>query len=125
MVTAFAVVFAMALLLFAGLVFDGGMILASKREAIDQAEAAARVGAQALDVGTYRSSGVMTLDAGQTSAAAQQYLASAGATGTVVVSGDVVQVTVTKDQPMEILGIGGLASAHVSGVGNAHVQAAG
>ncbi len=57
----------MALLFVAGLVIDGGMTLAAKREMIDQAQAAVR---KLLIGGAYRTSGVVTLDSVHASAAA-------------------------------------------------------
>jgi len=60
MVTAFVVVFTLALLFMAGLVLDGGLTLAAKVQAIDEAQAAARAGAQAVDIPTYRATGKIT-----------------------------------------------------------------
>jgi hypothetical protein len=54
MVTAFVVIFTLALVLMAGLVLDGGLALAAKVQAIDDGQAAARAGAQAIDIPTYR-----------------------------------------------------------------------
>ena len=53
-VTAMVAIFAVALLLLAGLVYDGGMILASKRRAINTAEQAARAGAQEVSIASVR-----------------------------------------------------------------------
>ena len=50
MVTAFVVIFTVALIVMAGLVFDGGLALSVKVQAIDDAQAAARAGAQAIDL---------------------------------------------------------------------------
>ena len=61
-VTAFVVVITTACLLFAGLVLDGGLALAAKTKAIGQAQEAARAGAQALDLATYRANGKARLD---------------------------------------------------------------
>ena len=52
--TMFVVLFAVALLAVAGLVIDGGYALGAKREAMNSAEQAARVGADALDQGSLR-----------------------------------------------------------------------
>jgi hypothetical protein len=95
MVTAFVVVFTLALLVMAGLVLDGGLALSAKVQAIDDAQAAARAGAQAIDIPLYRSTGQITLDANEATADAEQYLAQSGHTGTVTVTGDQVSVTVT------------------------------
>ena len=62
MVTAFVVVFTFALLLLAGLVIDGGLALAARVQAIDEAQAAARAGAQAIDLPLFRSTGQIVLD---------------------------------------------------------------
>jgi len=61
-VTAFVVVFVAALLLMAGLVIDGGLALAAQVRAIDEAQAAARAGAQSLDLRAYRASNAVVLD---------------------------------------------------------------
>jgi Flp pilus assembly protein TadG len=118
-VTAFVVVFVMALLLFAGLVLDGGLVLAAKRRAVNEAEAAARAGAQALDLAAYRATGAVVLDPGQARRSARQYLEATGHEGEVSVGSDEVAVTVRFSQPMQILGIGGLGSVGVVGTGRA------
>src|SRR3546814_2863091 len=53
-VTAFVVIMTSALLAMAGLVIDGGYALAAHRRAFNEAEAAARAGAQAVDLDTLR-----------------------------------------------------------------------
>jgi hypothetical protein len=122
MVTAFVVIFTLALLLMAGLVLDGGLSLAAKVQAIDDAQAAARAGAQAIDIPTYRASGQITLDASQASADAEHYLAAAGHTGTVVVNGDQVTVTVTITQPTQILDLAGIDHLTETGTGTATAE---
>ena len=121
-VTAFVVVFAAALLLFAGLVIDGGLVLAAQRRAANEAEAAARAGAQALDIPAYRASGAFVLDPSQAAANARAYLAESGHEGEVSVDGDRVLVTVRFRQPMQILGIGGLGAVTVTGRGQARAE---
>lgn len=119
MVTAFVVVFTFALLLMAGLVIDGGLTLAAKVQVIDEAQAAARAGAQAIDLPLFRATGQVTLDPAQATQAAESYLAATGNTGAVSVSGDEVQVSVSITQPMQILGIAGIGSLTVTGHGAA------
>ena len=121
-VTAFVVVFAAALLLFAGLVIDGGLVLAAQRRATNEAEAAARAGAQAVDIPTYRASGEFVLDPIQAAANARAYLAESAHEGDVSVDGDRVTVTVRFRQPMQILGIGGLGGVTVTGRGEARAE---
>ncbi len=121
-VTAFVVTFVAALILMAGLVLDGGLILAAKRRAINEAEAAARAGAQQVATSTYRSSGRFVLDPARARAAAVAYLAATGDRGTVRVSGDQVVVTVQITQPMQILGVAGIGSQTVTGRGVARAE---
>ena len=118
-VTAFVVVFALALMFVAGLVLDGGHVLAAKRRAINEAEGAARAGAATLAVEGYRASGPVRLDPVRAQAAARAYLAQTGHTGQVAVSGDRVVVVVRFDQPLQILGLGGLGAQTVTGRGQA------
>ncbi|MHB8244363.1 MAG: hypothetical protein ACYDGN_03260 [Acidimicrobiales bacterium] len=122
MVTAFVVVFTLALLAMAGLVLDGGLALAAKVHAIDDAQAAARAGAQAIDVPLYRSTGTITLDPAQAVADAQGFLAAAGEHGTVSVAGETVTVNVTITQPTQILSIVGVDQLTVTGTGSATAQ---
>jgi hypothetical protein len=121
-VTAFVVVFTLALILMAGLVLDGGLTLAAKVQAIDDAQAAARAGAQAIDLPTYRATGQITLDPAEATTDADNYLAAAGHTGTVAVNGDQVTVTVTITQPTQILDIAGIDHLIVTGTGTATAE---
>jgi Flp pilus assembly protein TadG len=121
-VTAFVVVFTAALILMAGLVLDGGLTLAAKVQAINDAQAAARAGAQAIDLSTFRTTGQITLDPAQATTDADNYLAAAGHTGTVEVNGDQVTVTVSITQPMQILSIVGISHLTVTGSGTATAE---
>jgi phage gp45-like len=121
-VSAFVVVFTIGILALAGLTLDGGLALAAKVRANGQAQAAARAGAQAIDLGVYRASGRLELVGEQAIADARSYLASVGATGTVTVSGDTVTVTITTTQRTQLLGLIGVASLSVHGSGYAHPQ---
>ena len=118
-VTAFVVVFAFALVLLAGLVIDGGLAFAAKVQAIDEAQAAARAGAQAIDIPLFRSTGEVVLDPAAATQAAESYLAASAHTGTVRVHGDQVTVTVSITQPMQVLSIAGLGHLTVTGTGSA------
>jgi hypothetical protein len=122
MVTAFVVIFTFALLLLAGLVIDGGLTLAARVQAINEAQAAARAGVQAINIPLFRATGQIVLDPAQANQAAESYLAATGHTGTVQVNGDDVYVTVSITQRMQILGIGGVGSLTVTGHGSAAAQ---
>jgi hypothetical protein len=125
MVTAFVVIFTVALIVMAGLVLDGGLALSAKVQAIDDAQAAARAGAQALNIPLYRSTGQITLDPGQATADAERYLANSGHSGTVQVTGEQVIVTVTISQPTQILSLAGIDQITVSGSGTATAERGG
>jgi len=109
-VTAFTVVMIGALIVLAGLVFDGGRALAGRVTALDEAQEAARVGAQQIDLATFRATGAAILNDNAAVTAAQGYLASTGDTGTATVNGDAVTVTVTHHQSTQILSIIGIGS---------------
>jgi Flp pilus assembly protein TadG len=120
-VTAFVVVFVVALVFLAGLVIDGGYVLAARRRAMNEAQAAARAGAQALNLDAYRGGGTYTLDPDGARSAALSYLDRTGhGDGAAVdVTGDTVSVSVSFDQPLNILGIAGAPAVSVSGAGSA------
>jgi uncharacterized membrane protein len=128
MVTAFVVLMTLALVLFIGLVLDGGYTMAARREAIDEADGAARAAAQSVNPQT-RTSHQTVLDAGQAQAAVDVFLSPTGHQGRAVVNGDLVTVTISFSQPLYILGAGGLFSITVTGHGSARavpgVQASG
>lgn len=121
-VSAFVLVFTIGILALAGLTLDGGLALAAKVRANGQAEAAARAGAQAIDLGSYRANSRLELVPEQAIGNARRYLASIGATGTVTVSGDTVMVTVTTTQRTQLLGLIGMTSLSIHGQGRAHPQ---
>jgi Flp pilus assembly protein TadG len=118
-VEAFTVVMVLALVIMAGLVLDGGLALAAKIQALNEAQEAARAGAQALDLTLYRNSGQVRLAPDQAQTAAQDHLAAAGSTGTVTVTADEVTVTVHRDQDTQILGLVGVGSLQVSATATA------
>ncbi|MEA2828481.1 MAG: hypothetical protein QOG43_2920 [Actinomycetota bacterium] len=102
-VSAFVAVVAVGLVMVAGIAYDGGQIVAAQATARDLAGSAARAGAQEVDLDRLRSTGDATLDPDRAAAAAQAYLAQAGFTGTMRVSGPSITVTVSVRQPMRIL----------------------
>lgn len=122
MVTAFVVIVAFALILVAGLVIDGGLTLAARIQAIDEAQAAARAGAQQINLPLFRSDGQVVLDPARATQAAQSYLAATGHSGTVTVTGDQVQVAVRITQPMQILEAAGIHNLTVVGHGAATAE---
>lgn len=104
-ITAFVVVTMVGLMACLALVVDGGRLVAARTRAADLAENAARVGAQ--EASGLRGGEAWVVDADRARSAAQQFLADRGASGSVVVSGRRVSVTVTIDQPLPLLGVFG------------------
>ncbi len=106
-VSTFLAVIALALLMAAGLVIDGGRKVNALREASQLADNAARAGAQAVDVDTLRTTGNLGVDPDQAVLGVDEYLASVGYTATgITVSGDTVTVTVELTVDPVLLPIG-------------------
>ena len=102
-VAPFVAVVALALVMVAGMAYDGGQIVAAQARARDLAGNAARAGAQEVDTSTLRETGEAVLLPEQAAAAARSYLADTGADGDVIVSAGRITVTVRLRQPMRIL----------------------
>lgn len=117
----FFLIMAVALLLCAGLVVDGGTTLVSRREAFTTADQAARAGAQAVSASTLHG-GEIALDPSLAVQAAQSYLQRTGRTGQVAVDGSRVTVTVEVPQRLFLLSIAGMNDRSVRGVGVATLQ---
>jgi Flp pilus assembly protein TadG len=112
-------VLGVSLLLVVGLVFEGGVAIAAKRRAMNVAEQAARAGAEQLDLAAVRAGAGFQIDPGAATTAADAYLANAGYSGTVAVSGDTVTVSnvawSSQDPMLSTLGVhfsGTVAAAH-------------
>ena len=107
-----------SLMLVVGLAIDGGRVLAARARAIEEAQEAARAGAQQLST-TSVLSGHPTIDAARARTAAQAYLTAAGDTGSVEVVGTTVRVTVRMIEPMTLWRIAGIDKLTVAGDGSA------
>ncbi|MDQ1041874.1 pilus assembly protein TadG-related protein [Streptomyces sp. V4I2] len=120
-VTVFVAVCVVALLGIIGVAVDGG----SKMRAVERADyiagEAARAGGQAIDAAEAISGNAIVVDPQDAQAAAQAYLNSAGATGTVSVSGDgkTLTVVVTGSYDTKFLSVVGIGSLSVTGQGTA------
>lgn len=121
-VTAFVVVLMTGILALAGLSLDGGLALAAKVRAVGQAEAAARAGAQAVDLDTYRATGRLVLVPALAVAAARTQLAGAGVEGEVSLRDGGVVVRVTATYVPRLLGLAGITELTVSGEARAVPQ---
>lgn len=120
-VTAFVAILVVALLAAAGLVLDGGRLLAERRELRDLANGAARAGAQALSIDVLRGSAGSVIDPAAAEAAAGEYLAAAGETGEITVEGEVVRVVVRADVELLLLQVVGVDGREVTGTGEARL----
>ena len=102
-ITAFVAIVAIALVMVAGMAYDGGQVIAAHNRARNDAEKAARAGAQHIDLTHLRQMNQPRLDPAEAEAAALAYLARSGSTGTVIVDDANITVTVTRTQPLRIL----------------------
>lgn len=117
--SAFVVLLTVPLVLLAGLVVDGGGVLAAHQAAISAAFEAARAGAQAIDIDVLRSSGAVVLNPDEARVQALGYLEAAREDGTVVVVGNSVTVTVSLRRGLAVLSAVGVGPVTVSGTATA------
>lgn len=110
-ITALVVVLAMTFVACAGLAIDGGRLVAAKIELGDQAENAARAGAQEID--SLRS-GSLEIDESRAVIAAEEFLVSHGLNGDVYVQDNSVTVSVRQVIPMTLLSLFGVKEKTLS-----------
>jgi Flp pilus assembly protein TadG len=120
-VTLLLIVLMTALTAAFGLVYDGGEIRAAQDRASAIAEEAARAGARDIDLGAFHRSGAIVPDPIAALADAEAYMSGVKVSGHARLDGDSVVVTVSLQQPMTILGLGGRWSVTVGGEGRAHL----
>lgn len=109
----------LAIFAIIGLAIDGGRQAQHIAQADALAEEAARAGGQAVAQSALIG-GTVQIDPTAARAAAQNYLAAAGVTGTVAIVGDDrIRVTVTTRQPTVLLGLVGYDTLSATGSGEA------
>lgn len=118
-VSAFAVVMVAATLALAGLVLDAGYAVAAKARMVGIAQAAARAGAQQLDLTEYRRNGQVRLNPTLATQAAQAWLAQSGVQGTVTATDQTVHVEISHNVDTQLLGLVGVSTLTVHATGNA------
>ena len=120
-VTVFVAVCVIALIGIIGIAVDGGSKMRATERADYLAGEAARAGGQAIDPAQAISGRAIVVDPQDAAAAAQAYLRSAGAHGTVSVSADgkTLTVTVTSSYDTKFLSVVGIGSLPVAGHGKA------
>lgn len=104
-----------ALLAVAGLVVDGGRAINARERATNQAEQAARVAADAVDIDALRAGRGVVIDPLLARDRAETFLAATGSTGVVAVTGGTVTVTVTATTRTAFFAVIGINQIRVSG----------
>ena len=120
-ITIFVAVCVVALIGIIGISVDGGSKMRATERADYIAGEAARAGGQAIDPAQAITGKAIVVDPQDAQAAAQAYLRSAGATGSVSVSGDgkTLTVTITDTYATKFLPVVGIGSLAVTGHGEA------
>ncbi|MGW4951512.1 Tad domain-containing protein [Streptomyces parvulus] len=120
-VTAFVAVCVIALIGIIGVAVDGGSKMRATERADYLAGEAARAGGQAIEPSDAITGRAVVVDPQAAAAAAQAYLRSADATGTVSVTDDAktLTVTVTGSYDTRFLSVVGIGSLRVTGHGKA------
>lgn len=102
------------LVALAGMLFDPGMTIAARVAALDVAQAAARTGADQLDLTLLRTTGVVQIDPPAAQTAAAGFLQQTGIEGaTVTATTEQVTVTISYQRPTVLLTMVGLDSLPV------------
>ncbi|HLR96395.1 MAG TPA: pilus assembly protein TadG-related protein [Jiangellaceae bacterium] len=118
---------AVALLVIAGLVVDGGGAITARQKVFDDAEQAARAGANQIDVEALRSSGEVVLlqDAAsqQASQFAAQHFDYGGGQVQVSTTPEAVTVTITDTVQTRLLSLVGFHEFNVDGQATAEATA--
>lgn len=110
-------IFLTALVAVAGLVADGGMVFAQRRDLQNVADAAAAAAAMQLDENTYRASsgGIVALDITAARSVATAYLArEGGLVYAVTVAPSRIEVDVSRSARTGFLGAFGVRSVEIS-----------
>lgn len=111
-----------ALMVVAGLVVDGGRAVNARAEIMDDAEQAARAGANEIDMASLRSGGAVRVDPVRAQEAARAYLTARGYDGArITVRADQAEVTVTAsdDVATALLSLAFIHSFEVQGSASA------
>ena len=120
-VTLFYVMGAIGMIVILGLALDlSGMVFAKQR-AYDVAAQAARAGAEAVQTDSIMTGQQLVIDSGKASAAASNYIAGSGMTGSVSVSATAVDVTTRYAWSPQILGQFGIGAHEFEGHASARL----
>jgi Flp pilus assembly protein TadG len=106
-------------LMLSGVILDGGNAMATRVQALDIAQQAARAGANQLDLTALREHGQTVLEPAAAAGAARQFLAQDGIDGTVNASPAGITVTVTRSQRTLLLQLIGVSSIAMTATAHA------
>jgi len=102
---------------------DGGRIIGAREQAWDEAQEAARAGADALSVADLRGQGETVVDVAAAQEAVANYMAATGDTAVATVgAGDMVTVTVTSEVQTYLLSPAGINKVPVTGTATAQAE---
>lgn len=110
-ITAMVVILATTFVACAGLAVDGGRLVAAKIALGDQAENAARAGAQ--EISSFRG-GTLRLDESQAVRAAEEFLSANGVNGDAHIEDNSVTVEVHEVVPMTLMRLFGIKNKTLS-----------
>jgi Flp pilus assembly protein TadG len=117
-ISAMVIVLIVMLFAVAGLMYDGGRAINARQQAFDDAEQAARAGANQIDMERFRADGTVVIMPGAADAAVREYLAQLDRSYTTVnvgVTGDAVHVELGRTVPTGLLQLVFVSSFDVSG----------
>jgi hypothetical protein len=117
-ISAFVILFMLAVFALMGLVVDGGSALTAQQAASDEAEQAARAGAGQLSIDALRS-GMVQLNQSKAISEAEQFTIEAGHPGIATVSSGTVTVQIEYQMPTVLLGMIRLPFIRISATASA------
>ena len=123
-VTVTITVLVIAIVAAAGLVIDGGRLLAARRDAANTAAAAARSAAQELDVSRFETGNNVTLTTEDATNVAREIITRQGynlTDTTITINGAVVRIEIREDVPLTLLTFTGLRTRTVTGTATAEL----
>lgn len=122
MISAFVLAAMIGLMAVVGLGLDPGEAYAAKIRTIGQAEAAARAGAQQINLTVYRTTGTLQLNPAAAQQAAQRYLAAEHVAGTATATTARVTVTITTAYRTQLWQLVGVDTIPIHATGSALPQ---
>jgi Flp pilus assembly protein TadG len=121
--TVMVAVLAVTVIAAGGLVFDGGRLMAARREAATVAASSARIAAQELDVDLFETGDTVTLDTTVADSSARTFLTEQGYDNfDITITGDTVRVIIRDDVALTLLTVLGGNTRRVVGTATAQLR---